>query len=528
MLATATTTRRRSALLEQPKAYSYIRFSTPEQQKGDSLRRQTELAEEYAARKGLTLDTELNMTDMGKSAFRAANVRQGALGAFLRACDDGLVPKGSYLLVEDLDRVSRATPLDAMAIFQQIINEGITLVILKGQGREREWSRESIRDNPYSLFEALLTLVRANEESVIKSNRLQASWSNKRAMARQKPLTSLVPGWLRLDPSTKQFEILQPNAEVVQRIYQMTLDGTGQHRIAEALNKEGIPCFGKAKFWQKSYISKVLESPAVMGTLVPRKIETTEDGRRLRKPLEPIAGYYPVIVSDDDYRAVQAMRKDRRAPTVKGESSLQNVLASLAVCPLCGSAMTRVNKGNAKKAGSPKLVCTKAKVGAGCSYHSVSIEQLEHTLVFHADRLVGEVPISGVDLTAQITSADEELGELREDAKSLLRELLDAPSPTIRAQLTETEEAIREAEGRLQDLLEQQEVSSPRILKARLQELREALKTTPLNLAKANAVMRVLMNKVTVNFLTGILEFSWRSGATTELEYSSRFSDTHS
>lgn len=522
MLATAFTPRRRSALLEQPKAYSYIRFSTPEQQQGDSLRRQTELAEEYATRKGLTLDTELKMTDLGVSAFRAANVRQGALGLFLRACDDGLVPKGSYLLVEDLDRLSRAEPMEAFGIFQSIINAGVTLVILKGQGRE--FSKESIRANWMTLVEALLTLVRANEESLIKSNRLQASWANKRAKAAQKPLTSLVPGWLRLDPSTKQFEILQPNAEVVQRIYQMTLDGLGQHKIAEVLNREGIPCFGKAKFWHKSYISKVLESPAVMGTLVPRKIETTEDGRKLRKPLEPISSYYPVIVSEDDYRAIQGMRKDRRAPTVKGTGTLQNILASLAVCPLCGSAMTRVNKGSPKKAGSPKLVCTKAKVGAGCNYHSVSLEELEHTLVFNADRLAGEVPTAGLDLTAQITSADETLGALKEDARDLVRELIDTPSPAIRAQLAETEEAIRDAEERLQKLLELQEVSSPRILKAKLQELREALKTTPLNRAKANAAMRVVMEKIIVNFVNGDLEFVWKSGAKTDIAYASRFS----
>jgi hypothetical protein len=31
----------------RPKAYSYVRFSTPEQAKGDSLRRQVELAQAY-------------------------------------------------------------------------------------------------------------------------------------------------------------------------------------------------------------------------------------------------------------------------------------------------------------------------------------------------------------------------------------------------------------------------------------------------------------------------------------------------
>lgn len=41
------------------KAYSYLRFSTPEQMKGDSFRRQREMAEAYARTHGYELDTSL-------------------------------------------------------------------------------------------------------------------------------------------------------------------------------------------------------------------------------------------------------------------------------------------------------------------------------------------------------------------------------------------------------------------------------------------------------------------------------------
>ena len=61
------------------KAYSYIRFSTPEQSKGDSLRRQEEDAIEYAAEHGLELDTTLNLRDQGLSAFTGENVTAAAL-----------------------------------------------------------------------------------------------------------------------------------------------------------------------------------------------------------------------------------------------------------------------------------------------------------------------------------------------------------------------------------------------------------------------------------------------------------------
>ncbi|HTH76980.1 MAG TPA: recombinase family protein, partial [Trinickia sp.] len=71
-----------------PTAYSYIRFSTPEQKKGDSLRRQKELSERYAREHDLTLDTSLHLHDLGVSAFDGSNVTRGALGGFLKAVDE--------------------------------------------------------------------------------------------------------------------------------------------------------------------------------------------------------------------------------------------------------------------------------------------------------------------------------------------------------------------------------------------------------------------------------------------------------
>src|SRR5215470_10547184 len=72
-----------------PTAYSYIRFSTPEQAKGDSLRRQSDLAEAYCRRRGWTLDTSLTLRDLGVSAFRGDNALSGNLRTFLDAIRRG-------------------------------------------------------------------------------------------------------------------------------------------------------------------------------------------------------------------------------------------------------------------------------------------------------------------------------------------------------------------------------------------------------------------------------------------------------
>ncbi|MNE91641.1 hypothetical protein D3C80_1892790 [compost metagenome] len=96
-------------------------------------------------------------------------MKQGALGAFLRAIDEGRIPKGSVLVVEGLDRLSRAEPLLAQAQLAQIINGGIT-VVTASDGRE--YNRAGLKAQPMDLVYSLLVMIRAHEESDTKSKRV--------------------------------------------------------------------------------------------------------------------------------------------------------------------------------------------------------------------------------------------------------------------------------------------------------------------------------------------------------------------
>ena len=87
--------------------YSYVRFSTGDQKQGDSLRRQVQLSQNYAEKHGLVLDTTLNMHDLGLSAYKGEHTKKGALGHFLKLVKKGQIEKGSTLIVESLDRLSR-------------------------------------------------------------------------------------------------------------------------------------------------------------------------------------------------------------------------------------------------------------------------------------------------------------------------------------------------------------------------------------------------------------------------------------
>jgi DNA invertase Pin-like site-specific DNA recombinase len=293
----------------KPRAYSYLRFSTPEQAQGDSARRQIDLAARYAATHNLTLDTTLRLHDEGISGFRGANVRRGALGAFLKAVDDGDVPEGSFLLVENLDRLSRQNPWDAFPIFQQIIGAGVTVVTLFDG---KVYEQADLRANPMRILESLFVMVRANEESETKSRRGKAVWGAKRSRAGTKPLTARLPHWLRMEEDRKIIPIPE-RVIIVRRIVAAFLNGTGQQRIAETLNREKVPMFGTGAMWHRSYVSKVLTSPALIGTLVPREV-VYESGRRTRKALEAVEGYFPSVVSREEWGDCGFRRTRPRIP----------------------------------------------------------------------------------------------------------------------------------------------------------------------------------------------------------------------
>jgi len=96
------------------KCYSYIRFSSPEQAKGTSYERQLNFAKNFAEKRGWTLDEKLCMFDEGLSGFHQDHTVKGHLGVFLRAVQGGKIEKPSALLVENLDRLSRAAIPDAL------------------------------------------------------------------------------------------------------------------------------------------------------------------------------------------------------------------------------------------------------------------------------------------------------------------------------------------------------------------------------------------------------------------------------
>lgn len=511
---------------QMAKVYSYTRFSTPEQAAGDSYRRQTEAARKWAEARGLVLDDRLSFSDEGVSAYRGGNMETDkGLGAFLYACEKGLVERGSYLLVESLDRVSRMEPFWAQRLIGDIaVIHGVTLVTLSDG---EEYTSERLRNEPMALVISLMVSWRAHEESKTKGLRVAAAWASKRDRVRrgeEVKLTSRAPGWLQW--SADRWQLVDPHADTVRRVYRMTLDGVGEHAIAKALNEDGTPVMGRGKLWHRSTVAKLLRNPAVIGKLTPGHIEHDEQGKRRRVMEEPIAGAYPSVISDADWQAVRAI-KDGTTSAPRGRAGsqpLQNLFGGLARCPDCGAAMTRVFKG--RKGGKPKLVCTAAKAGKAKHYVTVSQEEVEAAFVRNWQGLLAEVPAPEQDahlgrvvddLQGTISAKEDHLAEVQQEIER-------AHSQSALRAARRLEEELRTMREQLADAAARKEMADRGVIASRLDGLRDAVEgeADGLDRARVNAALKVLFNGVTVDHHTGSLRFGWKHGGETALLYAWR------
>src|SRR5262249_7895244 len=114
-------------------AFSYLRFSHPNQAQGDSIRRQEAKRDAWVAKNGVHLDTTIKLVDEAASAFlgqHTKNPDRYALAMFLELVKGKRIPQGSYLVVENLDRLSREHIRPALTLLLNLIDAGIRVVQL--------------------------------------------------------------------------------------------------------------------------------------------------------------------------------------------------------------------------------------------------------------------------------------------------------------------------------------------------------------------------------------------------------------
>jgi len=336
--------------------YAYVRFSSEEQSKGDSLRRQIEGVTEYAKRHNLELLESNIIQDLGVSAFDGSNVSKGNLGKFLEKVQGGKIARGSILIVESLDRLSRLGISESQELLRTFRQAGITV---------RTYVDGHVYNaNEFGLIDLVVSGVKqatANEESIKKQDRVKKAWDARREKATKEPIGGRCPGWLTFNKTKKQFVVDQGKAKIVQKIFADSAAGLGNVAIMRRLNSENILPFGNSHGWYTSSIAKLLANRAVIGEFQMCEMVATNR----RRPIgDPIPNYYPGIVSTELFYKVQQCRKDRLVGDhkrgIRTTGNFANLFGGIAFCTYCNGPMLYEDKGNGR---GSYFLCSNARRG---------------------------------------------------------------------------------------------------------------------------------------------------------------------
>lgn len=323
-------------------AISYKRFSSPKQARGDSDRRQTDLAEEYCKRNDLMLvDTYL---DAGLSGFTGENLTDSSsLRALLHAAKSGKFSPGTRLIVESLDRLSRAEITTAVRLFLDLLDTGLVIVTLIDG--EQVFTKERVDTDLTALIIAIVFVSRANNESRNRRERaLQAQQTaRKKARENKTPITAECPKWLTVvgKRDARKFVVIEDRAKIVERIFNMSAGGMGQVQIISFLNRHHVATFSGKPKWRPGMIGHLLSNEAVFGRFQPC-LSVVEGGRRRRVP-DPegaIENYFPAVISrqlfNQGRRATRGRlrhQRDRKIP------AYANLVPRIGRCGVCSATL---------------------------------------------------------------------------------------------------------------------------------------------------------------------------------------------
>lgn len=510
-VSTKSITKRVPTKAPTPRVYSYNRFSTLPQDEGDSERRQIEGAQAWVAKKGYVLDDELTMLDKGFSGYSGKHRTKGALGKFLEKVKHGLVPSGSILLVEHIDRLSREGVENTLRkIIFELWDHNITLQTLSPE----ETYEPGCGGSPKFLA-LMLYMQAAWDASKRKSDLLRSTFAQTRKKL-QEGLPGKMgrsPAWLKQN-SDGSFEAIPEAAATINLIFKMKLEGLSVPVMHRRLNAECTWMAPKGKRarasrgWARSYMQKLLTDRSVLGEYQPH---ITFEGKRVKHG-EPIRDRYPAIVKTQTFYAVQKMMQaNRRKGGRVGAAT--NLFKHLPVCAYCGGPMHLEKRAEPRKL---YLYCANGRVRLGCTPHRVRYEETEKLLLENCPRLrPDQVLPNQREQTKLVSVLQQRVVGLTEEIESLetqIENLIDRIGRTLelaignryqkRAEQLESEKLEKTKQLEIeQQALRTAEISSEsfRVWQADLASLQEALTTGNIEVRlKLQAHVREFIEKIEV------------------------------
>lgn len=346
--------------------YCYARVSSRGQAKdGYGMSRQQTMLRDYVAayddsqhNRGYEFGDISWLYAEGVSAYSGKNIEDGSV--LKNFIDDVLQKKitNSVLVIENLDRFSRAAPNRAAGLFLSLINAGCDIHEVETEMIHHQYSDLNIISGG---------LQRAHNESKRKARLSIKNWDEriKNTIEGTSVLTHRVPSWIEV--KNNKYVIKEGEAEKFNLIFKMYADGFGLAAIRDELKKKKMQINESEP--TINHLVKIIKDQRLIG-----KFNSTG-----RKILDGMI-IYPVVVEQSLFEAVNDLRKQRN-PLGKVNVKANNLFAGLCICMNCGR-YVQVNSVDKKgdtyfRCGGSLLKIDKCKE-RGFKYKIIENALLEH------------------------------------------------------------------------------------------------------------------------------------------------------
>jgi hypothetical protein len=187
---------------------------------------------------------------------------------------------------------------------------------------------------------------------------------------------SACPSWLDLSEDRSSFIYVPEKAEILRRIFELSIGGLGSYSIAKQLDRQNVSPFTQSTKWDHTTIDSILRNRATVGEHQPKSYA---GGSKKGIPVgPPVPGYYPVVIDERTFQAAQEARR-RHLAVGRGRkgNDLANLFTGLTRCGYCGEAVRFHSNGSSKS-----LICARVLEGRGCIRVGWSYKNFEQS-VFH-------------------------------------------------------------------------------------------------------------------------------------------------
>ncbi|MEZ9619290.1 recombinase family protein [Vibrio sp. 10N.261.55.B8] len=425
-------------------AYSYVRYSSKRQEFGDSFRRQTQQTKDFCEKYGYTLANQFE--DLGISGFKDD---QEALQAFIKDCELGKIKKGSLLIVESLDRLSRKQTKIALRQLLQIL-EYVDVY----SHHEQKFYRSEADNSDNQMIDLMMSIMimsRAHNESLTKQKRLLEKWEERRNQAHKIKLKGSIPYWLEVSNDSTKFIVKKDRIKTIHTMYEMAVRGFGAVQILKYLNANlEVHPTPKSRLWGASTITKLLSDRRLIGEHQFYKRDQINKKKKIATG-ELLPDYYPTVIDEELFYEVQSSVRSRKIKAGRVHSRhFSNVFRHFLKCGFCGSSMAYVQKGSKSK--GSYLTCSSAKKSDECSQTKhYRYKPIEHIMI-HLASANGFMP--KIESNADLTIRYEKLLDTHEKEQKQLEMLLsrDLSSTIILDKIEALDSSVKHISSEIQML----------------------------------------------------------------------------